>query len=76
MKTILFVMLSLFSSIVFADAVADHKAALKGANAAFTVAFEKCDDAVTVKERNKCRGIAKREHTKAVERADALLKVK
>lgn len=76
MKTIvapLAVCLALFSLPVSADALDDHRAALRAANTEFTAAFEKCEDAAKVKERNRCRGAAKAQHTKAVERADKAL---
>ena len=72
MKTILFVLLFLFATAAVADPVADHRVALKEANATFIAAFEKCED-LAKKDRNHCRGIAKREHTKAVQRADAAI---
>jgi hypothetical protein len=73
MNIALAIVLSLFAVVASADPVADHKAALKEANAQFTVAFEKCEAEATVKARNKCRGVAKAQHTKAVEKADKAL---
>lgn len=67
MKILLAVVGMLFAVSCWAD---DHRAALREANAVFTAAFEKCEDAATIKERNKCRGVAKAQHTKAVEKAD------
>ena len=71
MKILLFgLAIFTFATVAFADPAADHKAALREANAAFTVAYEKCESATSVKARNKCRGQAKGQHTKAVEKAD------
>ncbi len=73
---LIFVMLFLFASAAFAGPVDDHKAALKTANTQFTAAFEACSDIPwrEMKARNKCRGTAKGQHTKAVEKADAAMK--
>lgn len=62
--------LALFATSAFSDALDDHKAALRAANAEFIAAFEKCEDTLLLKARNKCRGVAKAQHTRAVERAD------
>ena len=73
MKLILAIVLSLFATVASADPVADHKKALRDANNQFIVAFEQCESEATVKARNKCRGVAKAQHTKAVEKADRAL---
>ena len=70
MKTIIFFVFMLLAAAAFADLVLDHKAALKQANQAFIVAFEKCEELDGFNARNRCRGIAKAQHTKAVEKAD------
>lgn len=73
MKIALAIVLSMFAVVASADPAADHKKALREANNQFTVAFEQCEAETTVKARNKCRGTAKAQHTKAVEKADKAL---
>lgn len=70
MKYLLLGLLFAFSSAVFADPAADRKA-LREANVKFSASFEACED-LAKGERKKCRSIAKREHTKAVERIDQM----